>query len=61
MSGPPSVNMILGVWWLGQLIYPEVYNDYDMVDIAQEYYDLFWHYDLSEEEAEEMLAGSYFK
>ena len=61
MSGPPSVNMVLGVWWLGQLVYPDIYNDYDMVEIAQEYYDLFWHYELSDEEAREMLARSYFK
>ena len=61
MSGPPSVNMVLGVWWLGQLLYPDIYNDYDMVEIAQEYYRLFWHYDLSEEEAKNMLSGSYFK
>ena len=61
MSGPPSVNMILGVWWLGQLIYPEIYNDYDMADVAREYYDLFWHYDLTEDEAKEMLAGSYYR
>ena len=61
MSGPPSVNMVLGVWWLGQLVYPDVYNDYDMVEVAQEYYKLFWHYDLSEKEAKEMLANSYFK
>ena len=58
MSGPPSVNMILGVWWLGQLLYPDIYNDYDMTETAQEYYRLFWNYDLSEEEAKEMLAHS---
>ena len=61
MSSPPSVNMVLGVWWLGQLIYPDIYNDYDIVEVAQEFYKLFWHYDLSEEEAREMLANSYFK
>lgn len=61
MSQPPSVNMVLGVWWLGQLIYPDIYNDYDMVEVAQEYYSLFWHYDLTKEEAEEMLSHSYFK
>ena len=61
MSGPPSVNMVLGVWWLGQLIYPDIYNDYDIVEVAQEYYDLFWHYDLSEDEAKAMLAKSYYK
>ena len=61
MSGPPSVNMVLGIWWLGQIVYPDIYNDYDMVEIAREFYDLFWHYDLSEEEARELLSRSYFK
>ena len=61
VSSPPSVNMVLGVWWLGQLVYPEIYNDYDIVEVAQEYYKLFWHYDLSEEEARTLLKNSYFK
>ena len=61
MSSPPSVNMVLGVWWLGQLVYPDLYNDYDMIEIAQEYYNLFWHYDLSKEEAAEMLSRSLMK
>lgn len=57
MSSPPSVNRVLGVYWLGNLLYPQYY-DYDMVEKAQEFYSLFWHYDLSREEAEEMLANS---
>ena len=61
MSSPPSVNMVLGVWWLGQLLYPDVYNDYDMVEVAQEFYRLFWHYDLSTDEAEQMLSRSLLK
>ena len=60
MSFPPSVNRVLGVWWLGNLLYPELY-DYDMVQIAQEYYALFWHYDLSAEEAAAMLSRSTMK
>ncbi len=60
MSSPPSVNRVLGVWWLGNLMYPELY-DYDMVEVAREFYQLFWHYDLSAEEAAEMLSRSTFK
>lgn len=60
MSNPPSVNRVLGIWWLGNLLYPEVY-DYDMIAVAQEFYGLFWGYELSEEEAEEMLAHSILK
>lgn len=61
MSGPPSINRILGIWWLGQLVYPEIYNDYDMVEVAQEFFSLFYHYELSVEEAEELLTNSYIK
>ena len=60
MSYPPSVNRVLGIWWLGNLLYPELY-DYDMVQVAQEYYRLFWHYDLTEEEARQMLSRSTLK
>lgn len=60
MSGPPSVNRILGIWWLGNLVYPDIY-DYDMVEKAKEFYSIFWNYDLTDEEAEEMLANSTFK
>lgn len=60
MSGPPSVNMVLGVWWLGQLLYPDIYSDYDMIEVAQEYFRIFWHYELEREEAQEILMHSYY-
>ena len=61
ISSPPSVNMVIGVWWLGQLVYPKYYNDYDIIEVAQEFYDKFWHYDLSEEEARSLLSRSIYK
>ena len=60
MSGPPSVNRILGIWWLGNLVYPNAY-DYDMVEKTREYYKLFFDYDMSEKEAKEILANSSLK
>jgi iron complex transport system substrate-binding protein len=57
MSGPPSVNQVLGVRWLGNLVYPEYYS-YDIREAAKEYYELFWHYELSDQEVEEMLEKS---
>jgi iron complex transport system substrate-binding protein len=47
MSNPPSINMLLGVWWLGNLIYPEIY-DYDMAEKTQEIYKLLWGYIMTE-------------
>lgn len=60
MANPPSVNRVLGLYWLGNLLYPELY-DYDMVQKAQEFYKLFWHYDLSGEEAEALLSRGSIK
>ena len=60
MASPPSINMILGVWWLGNLLYPELY-DYDMSEKAREIYDLFWGYQMTEEEARDVLKNSTLK
>lgn len=60
MCSPPSVNRVLGIRWLGNLLYPEVF-DYDMVAETQTFYRLFWGYELSTEEAEGMLARSTLK
>lgn len=60
MGGPPSVNRILGIWWLGNLCYPSNYN-FDMKEKTKEFFDLFWNYDLSDEEVEEMLKNSSLK
>ncbi len=57
LDRPPSVQRILGIWWLGNLIYPELYQ-FNMVEKAQDFYRLFWGYELSEAEAEALLANS---
>lgn len=60
VSDPPSVNSILGLKWLGNLAYPDLY-EYDMVKEAREFYQLFYHYDLTEQEAKYMLKNSTIK
>jgi iron complex transport system substrate-binding protein len=60
LSNPPSVNMVLGIWWLGNLLYPGIY-DCDMTEKTREYYSLFFGYDMSEEEARDILANSTLK
>ncbi len=60
MSAPPSVNRVLGIWWLGNLVYPDIY-DYDMAEKTIEYYSLFFNYDMTAEQANEMLKNSTFK
>lgn len=60
LASPPSINQLMGVRWLGNLLYPE-YFSYDMKKEVQRYYNLFWHYNLSDEEANTLLKNSLRK
>jgi iron complex transport system substrate-binding protein len=59
LNKPPSVQTVLGLLWLGNLLVPDLY-DFDIVERTQEFYRLFWHYDLGAEEARELMAYSTF-
>lgn len=60
MGRPPSVNRVLGVKWLGSLLYPDIYQ-YDMVQEAKKFYLLFYHYNLSDEQAKKLMANSIYR
>jgi len=51
---PPGVNRIIGYIWLAHLMYPERFP-FDMVKVAKEYFHKFYHYNLSDSEAKELL------
>ena len=55
---PPSVNRILGIQWIANTLYPEAY-DVDMVEVTKEFYSLFYHADVTDEQAREILGNSY--
>jgi len=57
MSAPPSINQILGARWLMAVVYPELYEG-DVYEDAKEFYRLFWDYDLTDKEVEDMLSNS---
>ena len=55
---PPGANIIIGVPWVAKVIYPDQYNDIDMVGTTKEFYSKFYHYDLSDEQARDILTSS---
>lgn len=57
LAMPPSINQILGIKWLGNLVYPEQYP-YDMTEVVKEFYRLFWHYELTDQECQAILLPS---
>ncbi|MCR5665348.1 MAG: ABC transporter substrate-binding protein [Eubacterium sp.] len=60
MGAPPASNRVIGMLWMADLLYPDE-TDYDLQEEAIEYYKLFYHYDLSSEEYESMVANSIGK
>ena len=55
IDAPPATNRVIGIYWLGNLLYPELYP-VDIVEKMIEYYDLYYSYDLAAEHAEEILG-----
>ncbi len=53
MGGPPSVQRLLSMIWLGNLFYPDVF-DYNVEDNVKEFYSLFFWYDLSDSDYDQL-------
>ncbi len=54
MGGPPSVQRLLSMIWLGNMFYPDVFN-YNVDDRVKEFYSMFFRYNLSDTELYELM------
>lgn len=57
MSSPPSVNRMIGIEWLGSLVYPEIYTS-DIREEVKNFYQLFYHIDVTDEKLEAVLKNA---
>ncbi len=53
---PQSVNRLIGIYWLTDIVYPEL-KDVFVIQEAKEFYKLFYHYELSEENITLLLGN----
>jgi iron complex transport system substrate-binding protein len=53
---PPSVNRLIGLWWLGKIFYPELFEQ-DMRELTRDFYKKFYHVAPSDAQIEHVLAG----
>ncbi len=60
LGRPPGPNRMIGVRWLGNLLYPDVF-DYDIAQEVKDFFSLFYRYDLTDEEVHNLLDNSTFK
>ena len=58
---PVGANMIIGVPWTAKVIYPDDYKDIDMISATKEFYSNFYHFDLSDNQAKQILLDSGLK
>jgi len=53
---PPSVNRLIGLWWLAKILYPARFPE-DIRSLTQEFYSRFYHVTPSTAQIDHVLAG----
>jgi iron complex transport system substrate-binding protein len=53
---PPSVNRMIGLWWLAKLLYPAQFTE-DIRKLARDFHSLFYQVTPSEAQLDRVLAG----
>jgi iron complex transport system substrate-binding protein len=56
-DAPPGVNRLIGVRWLGSVLYAKQFPE-NLRDTTRQFYKLFYHVDLSEQQVDTLLAAS---
>ena len=55
MDFPPSVNRLIGLWWLAKALYPAVFAE-DLKPHVREFFELFYHVKIDDAQAARLLA-----
>jgi iron complex transport system substrate-binding protein len=55
---PPGVNRILGIHWVANLLYPDLY-DVDIKEIVKEYFQVMYQVDVDDDTILGILGNSY--
>jgi iron complex transport system substrate-binding protein len=53
---PPSVNRLMGLWWLAKILYPEQFPE-DLRPPTRDFYQRFYHVAVNDTQIDHLLAG----
>jgi iron complex transport system substrate-binding protein len=53
---PPSVNRLIGLWWLAKIFYPDVFPE-DIKTLTRDFYAMFYHAAPTDAQIARVLAG----
>ena len=60
MGFPPGVQRLLGMLWMGKVLYPDA-ADYDMYEETARHFELFYHCELTREKYDALVKNSIGK
>jgi iron complex transport system substrate-binding protein len=52
---PPGINRIVGIPWTARTLYPDLFQDMDLVSLVREYHEIFLHVSLSDDQIHQIL------
>ena len=55
-DAPPSSNRLIGLWWLGKVLYPDLFKE-DLRELTRDFYEKFYHVKPTEPRLDYVLAG----
>ena len=53
---PPGVNRLIGLWWLGKVIFPTLFTE-DIKALTREFYRRWYHVQLDDAQVDRVLDG----
>ena len=53
---PPSVNRLIGLWWLAKILYPERFPD-NLHALTRDFYRQFYHVAVNDAQIDRLLAA----
>jgi len=53
---PPSVNRLIGLWWLAKILYPQQFPE-DLTALTRDFYSRFYHVTPTDAQIAHVLAG----
>jgi iron complex transport system substrate-binding protein len=53
---PPSVNRLIGLWWLAKILYPDLFPE-DLRALTRDFYRRYYHVALTDAQIDRVLAG----
>lgn len=60
-ENPPGANTILGIAWTAKVLYPDKFNDLNLIKLTKDFYTDFYHYNLTDDEAKSIITSSGLK